>query len=550
MFEQIGPFQVPSKNLKKNIDDELNQTMLRLKASEKKYEELRKINAIQKELLKVFPRGPKLKQAYEDYMSGKIDINGNKINQSKREKLKEPAKSNLKNPVMESHDDRVNVRLELMKVFPKGPKLDKAFRDYMNDKIDIKGNYLSEDIKEAEATKEQLEKIIPLSNYNLFDNNKLILSNSSLDDIKKKVKKDKLFIIEKPKKVYFIKATYDPKDESKVLTVMCRIYNITPDLEFEYIQKNDIIIYSKDELKKYGFTNEIIKKIFHYVDNDIDTKKITSNISDVLENKINQPKKESIEKTIKEMPAKKMTAKEAKEEKEREELAERAELKQLIYTLYMDGKISSELSSKLRSGIDAGKINKEQMAKEIMKEQKGESEEEPKRGRPSKKESSKKEKSLSPLRPKSPEPEKKKGRPKKKPSPEPSPERSPSPEPVKKKKIIKEAIPTPSKIVSTSKTLKDALKEPVRQLDLLNATIKAKLDSGDHIMIDTYLKLRKDLTAKEKKAIRASLERELEEKMKGTGLNHPMHQIYGYGINRAEEAHEYFQHVKNRFGKI
>jgi len=114
----------------------------------------------------------------------------------------------------------------------------------------------------------------------------------------------------------------------------------------------------------------------------------------------------------------------------------------------------------------------------------------------------------------------------------------------------KEKEETPSSIVKSSKSLKDALKQPVKQLDIMTATVKAKLDSHDKVIIDTYLKLRKDLTSKEKKAIRLSIQNEIDDKMKGSGLSHPMHQIYGYGVNRTEDALEYFQHVKNRFGKI
>ena len=114
----------------------------------------------------------------------------------------------------------------------------------------------------------------------------------------------------------------------------------------------------------------------------------------------------------------------------------------------------------------------------------------------------------------------------------------------------KEKEETPSSIVKSSKSLKDALKQPVKQLDIMTATVKAKLDVHDKVMIDTYLKLRKDLTAKEKKAVRLSIDNEINDKMKGSGLSHPMHQIYGYGVNRTEDALEYFQHVKRLFGKI
>lgn len=120
-------------------------------------------------------------------------------------------------------------------------------------------------------------------------------------------------------------------------------------------------------------------------------------------------------------------------------------------------------------------------------------------------------------------------------------------EPIEKIKVKEE---TPSSIVKSSKSLKDALKQPVKQLDIMTATVKAKLDAHDKVMIDTYLKLRKDLTSKEKKAVRLSIQNEINDKMKGSGLSHPMHQIYGYGVNRTEDALEYFQHVKNRFGKI
>jgi len=374
MLKQVGPFTVPSKEMKKNIDEEYKQSILKAKATK---DELN----ILKELLKVFPRGPKIKEAYEDYIAGKIDIKGNIINSSK-------------------------------------------------------------------------------------------------------------------------------------------------------------------------------KKI--------------------------------IETTIKEMPEekkKRSSKEEAAEAREREAIAKealKAELKQIVYEMYMKGSITSPYSTELRNLIDNGKMTKSNLIKKIHAHKISYGIMDPE------------ERGRSP----SPEPVAKRGRPKK----VKSPERSKSPEPKAKKiskselktkvdnmedkkqisstmsKIMKKKInnediettkelrnfngdfgdiypikpheETPSSIVKSSKTLKDALKQPVKQLDIMTATVKAKLDAHDKVMIDTYLKLRKDLTAKEKKAVRLSIQNEINDKMKGSGLSHPMHQIYGYGINRTEDALEYFQHVKNRFGKI
>jgi hypothetical protein len=77
MLKQVGPFTIPSKEMKKNIDEEYKQSILKAKTTKDKLN-------IQKELLKVFPRDPKLKEAYEDYIAGKIDIKGNIINSSKK----------------------------------------------------------------------------------------------------------------------------------------------------------------------------------------------------------------------------------------------------------------------------------------------------------------------------------------------------------------------------------------------------------------------------------------------------------------------------------
>lgn len=77
MLEQSGLFYVPSKDMKKKINDEYAESLKKLKITMDRLK-------IKKELLKVFPRGPKLKQAYEDYIAGKIDLKGNIINSPKK----------------------------------------------------------------------------------------------------------------------------------------------------------------------------------------------------------------------------------------------------------------------------------------------------------------------------------------------------------------------------------------------------------------------------------------------------------------------------------
>jgi len=306
------------------------------------------------------------------------------------------------------------------------------------------------------------------------------------------------------------------------------------------------------------------------------------NKEEMSSKKMREEIKDSKEYLLKKKRRTKEEAAEAREKELRDKLNLQAELKQMLYDLYMKNEITSKFSSEMRAEIDNGKMTEDRLKKLIRDHKKS-------YGKPIKE-----ERGRSP----SPEPVAKRGRPKK----VKSPERSKSPEPKAKKiskselktkvenmedkkqisstmsKIMKKKInnediettkelrnfngdfgdiypikpheETPSSIVKSSKTLKDALKQPVKQLDIMTATVKAKLDAHDKVMIDTYLKLRKDLTAKEKKAVRLSIQNEINDKMKGSGLSHPMHQIYGYGINRTEDALEYFQHVKNRFGKI
>jgi hypothetical protein len=130
---------------------------------------------------------------------------------------------------------------------------------------------------------DKLNKIIPLSKTNLFNNNKLILSANTLKNLEKDIK-NKINPPKKDKIVFVIRVVFDPEDKSNVLTISCSKKIITPDLELNNVvgsMKN--IVYTKDDFYKIGFTKKNLKKIIKIVDNRLLSKKITSNIKEIEE---------------------------------------------------------------------------------------------------------------------------------------------------------------------------------------------------------------------------------------------------------------------------
>ena len=173
-------------------------------------------------------------------------------------------------------------------------------------------------------------------------------------------------------------------------------------------------------------------------------------------------------------------ATEAREKELRDQLNLQAELKQMLYDLYMKHEITSKFSSDMRAEIDKGKMTEDKLKKLINEHKKSfEKSTEDKDGASNHHNQKLKKQS----RGCSPSPELIKIKTKK----PKSPEREKSPE----QKHLS--------IVNTSKTLKDALEQPTKQLDIMTAILKAKLDTRNKAMLDTYLKLRKDLTAKERR---------------------------------------------------
>lgn len=157
----------------------------------------------------------------------------------------------------------------------------------------------------------------------------------------------------------------------------------------------------------------------------------------------------------------------------------------MLTNLYMKHEITSKFSSDMRTEIDKGKMTEDKLKKLINEHKKSfeKPTEEKRENYPLSESETKKAKSWEC----SPSPELIKIKTKK----TKSPEREKSPE------------QKHSSIVNTSKTLKDALEQPVKQptkqLDIMTAILKAKLDTCNKAMLDTYLKLRKDLTAKERR---------------------------------------------------
>ncbi len=131
-------------------------------------------------------------------------------------------------------------------------------------------------------TKNKLNKIIPLSKTNLFYKNKLILSANTLKNMEVNIKKN-INAPQNNKIVYIIRVVYDPTDTSNVLTISCSKKIITPELELKNVvgsMKN--IIYTSEDLKNIGFNKTHLIKIIKTINNKLLTKKITSNIKEVI----------------------------------------------------------------------------------------------------------------------------------------------------------------------------------------------------------------------------------------------------------------------------
>lgn len=78
------------------------------------------------------------------------------------------------------------------------------------------------------------------------------------------------------------------------------------------------------------------------------------------------------------------------------------------------------------------------------------------------------------------------------------------------------------------------------------------IKKGKKMSVETELDIKKGLQKKVKNALRKSIIDEIDKKLIGSGLSHKYHIIYGQGVEdmTVNRAKEYFEYVKNRFGKI
>ena len=164
MFEQKGPFQVPSKQMVKNIDEELKNSLLKLQKTKDERKIIQDELVIIKELLKVFPKGPKLKEAFKNYIAGKIDIKGNIINSSKKkiiettikEMPEEKKKRRTKEEAAEAREkelrDKLNLQAELKQML---------YDLYMKNEITSKfSSEMRTEIDSGKMTEDKLKKLI------------------------------------------------------------------------------------------------------------------------------------------------------------------------------------------------------------------------------------------------------------------------------------------------------------------------------------------------------------------------------------------------------
>ena len=135
----------------------------------------------------------------------------------------------------------------------------------------------------TEEIENKINKIIPLSKTNLFYKNKLILTSNTLvkleTDIKEKINKPK-----KDKEVYIIRVIFEPDEKSYMLTINCSKKILTTNLELiNVIGSMKTIIYTYNDLKILGFKSSHIKKIIKIVEKKLLSKKIISNINEIID---------------------------------------------------------------------------------------------------------------------------------------------------------------------------------------------------------------------------------------------------------------------------
>lgn len=135
--------------------------------------------------------------------------------------------------------------------------------------------------------KKKINTILSTEYYHVFYNGKELkpLIHKSLTGVEKAIKEH----VNSPKtdkKVYLIKTKFIPNSDKKKILISCCQYTITPKLSLTKKENDDCftIIYSSDELKKYGFELSHIKKIIKKIKKEeLDVEYQFINISEILE---------------------------------------------------------------------------------------------------------------------------------------------------------------------------------------------------------------------------------------------------------------------------
>lgn len=131
-----------------------------------------------------------------------------------------------------------------------------------------------------------IDKTYDMSKIHLFQSGstKSILSEKTLPKIKKEIKEN-IKAPEKPKKVYLIEFNLKP-DTEYPLRINCSQRTLSPKLALG-TKDDDITLtvrYSSEELKKYGFKKEHIKRIIKAIKEDTASfKDLADNITHILQ---------------------------------------------------------------------------------------------------------------------------------------------------------------------------------------------------------------------------------------------------------------------------
>ncbi len=114
-----------------------------------------------------------------------------------------------------------------------------------------------------------IDQTYNMDKYHLFKNNKKLLEESTITNLKKIIKEN-IKPPTKDTKVFVISFEIDPKYKFPLI-ISCGQYTLTNKLGL--LMKDDdtaqTITYTKDELKKYGFKKSHISKIIKAVKNDL-----------------------------------------------------------------------------------------------------------------------------------------------------------------------------------------------------------------------------------------------------------------------------------------